>query len=235
VTVNDPATGEQRTTTSDGATGHYQRTMLAGTVNVHVSAASYLAEDLSSLILNGGQTTTRDFRLLPTCTIFSDDVESGNSLWTAEPPWVITNNVPGNATRVWDTPNYADNLDSSLVLTNPYDLTGYSDIALSFDDRCDTEPGYDYGYVEFSANGGTSWSAPIYTCTGRPNWQSQHINLSAAANGSPALKVRFRLSSDPSVNEPLGWAIDNIKLEAGGDACRAQQPPNDVIFANGFE
>ncbi len=234
VTVNDPATGEQRTTTSDGATGHYQRTMLAGTVNVHVSAASYLAEDLSSLILNGGQTTTRDFRLLPTCTIFSDDVESGSSLWTAEPPWVITNNVPGNATHVWDTPYYADNLDSSLVLTNPYNLTGYSDIALSFDDRCDTEPGYDYGYVEFSANGGTSWSAPIYTCTGRPNWQSQHIDLPASANGAGAFKLRFRLNSDSNLNAS-GWAIDNIKLEAGGDACRAQQPPNDVIFANGFE
>jgi hypothetical protein len=234
VTVNDPATGEQRTTTSDGATGHYQRTMLAGTVNVHVSAASYLAEDRSSLILNGGQTTTRDFQLLPTCTIFSDDVESGNSLWTAEPPWVITNNVPGNATHVWDTPNYVDNLDSSLVLTNPYDLTGYSDIALSFDDRCDTEPTYDFGYVEFSADGGSSWNA-AYSCTGQLSWQSHHVDLPASANGATLFKLRFRLTSDQGVTTVHGWAIDNIKLEAGGDACRAQQPPNDVIFANGFE
>ena len=30
------------------------------------------------------------------------------------------------------------------------------------------------------------------------------------------------------------WAIDNIKLEAGGDACRAQQQV-DTIFKNGFD
>ena len=233
IKVSDGATSEQRATTSSAVDGHYQRTMLAGSVDVHVSASGYLTEDVAGLSLSGATTTTRDFSLLPTCTIFSDDVESVNTRWTAQSPWVIASNVTGNATHVWDTPNYADNLDSSLTSTNPYDLTGYSDIAIDFDDRCDTENGYDYGHVEFSADGGTNWTG-VYSCSGQSNWQSHHIDLPAPANGTAALKLRFRLSSDTSQNA-AGWAIDNIKLEAGGAACRAQQQPNDIIFADGFE
>ncbi|HEY0231891.1 MAG TPA: hypothetical protein VGC55_11615, partial [Dokdonella sp.] len=182
--------------------------------------------------LTGTQTSTRDFQLLPNCTLLSDDVESGNTLWTAQSPWVIANNVGGHATHAWNTPNYADNLSSSLTLTNARDLTGYSDIAVDFNDRCDTENGYDHGYVEYSTDG-SNWTN-AYSCTGQSTWQSHHVDLPADANGSATFKLRFRLSSDGGVNAP-GWAIDNIKLEAGGDACRAQQQPDDTIFKNGFE
>lgn len=233
ITVSDSATGEQRTTTSNASDGHYARTMLAGTVNEHVSAPGYLVEAADGLALVGGDAMTRDFSLLPTCTMFADDVENGNLLWTAQSPWVIVDDVPGNATHVWNTPNYGDDINSSLTLTQPTDLTGYSDIAVDFDDRCDTESGYDYGYVEYSADGGSSWNV-AWSCTGQTTWQSHHVDLPANANGSSAFKLRFRLNSDQSQNAP-GWAIDNIRLEAGGDACRAQQQPHDTIFGDGFD
>jgi carboxypeptidase T len=233
VTVSDSATGEQRTTTSNADDGHYSRSVLAGTVDEQVTAAGYLSEDRSGLVLAGGSTTTQDFSLLPTCTMFSDDVESGNTMWTAQSPWVIVDNVPGNATHVWNTPNYGDNINRSLTSTTPVDLTGYSDIAVDFDDRCDTESGYDFGYVEYSADGGSSWNV-AYSCTGQTTWQSHHVDLPADANGAGAFTLRFRLNSDQSQNAP-GWAIDNIRLEAGGDACRAQQQPHDIIFEDGFE
>lgn len=233
VTVGNPATGERRKTTSDNGTGDYLRTMLAGSVDVHVSAAGYLSEDVNALALHGGVTTTRDFRLLSTCTLLTDDVESGNTLWTAQTPWAISGGVPGNSTHVWNTPDYPDDADRSLTLTQALDLTGYGDIAIDFDDRCDTEPGYDYGYLEYSADNGSSWSV-AYSCNGRSSWQSQHVDLPADANGVAQLKLRFRLSSDAGVNAP-GWAVDNVRIEAGGDACRAQQQPNDTIFASGFD
>ncbi len=182
--------------------------------------------------LAAGASVTHDFALYQSCSIISDDVESGVQGWTAQSPWTIATNVPGNATHVWNTPSYASNLNSSLT-SAPHDLTGYSDVTLDFDDRCDTESGYDFGYAEFSANGGSTWTQ-LYTCNGRPSWQSHHIELPASANNVAVLKLRFRLKSDQSVSKS-GWAIDNIKLEAGGATCRAQQEPNDIIFADGFE
>ena len=110
---------------------------------------------------------------------------------------------------------------------------GYADLALDFDVRCATEAGWDYGHVEFSTNGGASWTS-LYSCSGQTSWQSHHVDLPATANGAGAFRLRFRLSSDTNTNG-AGWALDNIRLEAGGDACRAQQPPDDRIFANGFD
>jgi len=222
-------TGETRTTTSDSIDGHYIRTMFAGTVDIHVSAAGYLVADVDNVNLAGGSAVTRDFQLLPNCTIFFDDVENGNQGWTAQAPWVMANNVPGNTTEVWNTPNYGDGISRSLT-SSTYDLTGYSDIAIDFDDRCDTEAGFDFGYAEFSPDGGANWTT-VYTCSGQSTWQSHHIDLPAAANGASALKLRFRLQSDGGQNAP-GWAVDNIKIEAGGNACHQ---PDDTIFADGFD
>jgi hypothetical protein len=233
VTVTDVATGDTRSARSDASDGHYARTMLAGTVDVHVAAPGFLAEDVHGVALAGGADVTRDFRLLPNCTLLQDDVEAGNTLWTSQAPWAIVTNVPGDATHAWNTPNYGDDVNRSLTLAQPQDLTGYSDIAIDFDDRCATESGYDFGYLEYSTDGGTHWSV-AYACSGQTSWQSHHLDLPGDANGAAAFKLRFRLQTDPGV-EGQGWAVDNIRLEAGGDACRAQQVPHDVIFANGFE
>ena len=217
---------------SDAAAGAYLAHAYPGTYDVHVAAPHHLSEDFAGVMLAAGTSGTRDVALYPNCTLLSDDVENGNQGWTAQSPWVIQSNVGGNATHVWNTPNYGDNLDSSLTSAS-HDLGGYADLALDFDDRCATESGWDYGHVEFSANGGTSWTS-LYTCSGQTSWQSHHVDLPATANGATAFKLRFRLTSDINTND-VGWAIDHIRLEGGGDACRAQQPPDDRIFANGFD
>jgi len=73
----------------------------------------------------------------------------------------------------------------------------------------------------------------LYSCSGQSTWQSHHLELPSSADNVSALKVRFRLNSDGFQNAP-GWAVDNIRLAAGGAACIAQQT-NDEIFADGFE
>ena len=223
---------ETHIASSDAGAGAYRAHAYPGSYSVHVAAPHHLSEDLTGVVLAAGASVTRDVALYPNCTVLSDDVESGNQGWTAQSPWVIQSNLGGNATHAWNTPNYGDNLDSSLTSAS-HNLAGYADLALDFTDRCATESGWDYGHVEFSTNGGSSWTS-LYSCSGQSSWQSHHLDLPAAANGATAFKLRFRLSSDTNTND-AGWAIDNIRIEAGGAACRAQQPPDDRIFADSFD
>lgn len=231
IASTDTSTGDRRSTMSEATDGHYTQFTRAGTVDLRVSAPGYLTEKVAGLALAGGSTTARDFQLLPNCSILDDDVESGAGHWTAQAPWTVVDNLAGHPGHAWSTPNYGDDLDRSLT-SAAFDLTGYADITLEFDDRCATEAGYDFGFVEFSADGGSSWST-LYSCTGRNAWQSNRLELPASADGAGALKLRFRLQSDGGVNA-AGWAVDDIRLEAGGDACRASQQP-DTIFSNGFD
>jgi hypothetical protein len=232
ITLTSETGTETHRALSDPATGAYVAHAFPGTFDVRVSAMHYMPQTIDGYTMEAGVSNTHDFALLPDCVIFADDVENGSDAWTAQSPWQIVQNVPGNTTHVWDTPNYGDNLDRSLTTAAAYDLTGYSDVTLDFDDRCDTESGYDYGYAEYSTNNGSSWST-LYSCTGQTSWQSHHLELPAAANGASALKVRFRLSSD-SFNNASGWAVDNVRLAAGGDMCQGGQV-TDRLFANGFD
>jgi hypothetical protein len=232
ITLTREDGAETHQSPSDPATGAYVAHAFPGTFDVRVGAMHYIPQTVDGYVMKAGVADTADFALLPDCVIFADDVENHGSPWTAQSPWQIVENVPGNATRVWDTPNYGDNLDRSLTTTRSYDLTGYSEVTLDFDDRCDTESGYDFGYVEYSTDSGANWNR-VYSCTGQTSWQSHHLELPSAANGAAALKIRFRLTSDFFTNGP-GWAIDNVRLAAGGDACSAQQIV-DRLFASGFE
>lgn len=234
VTVRNPLSGEERAATSDAGDGSYVRTMLAGKVDMAVRAPGYLEETAHDVFLTGGGSVTRNFRMLSTCELFFDDVEGSTSAWTAQSPWVVQGNVGGHAGKAWNTPNYPNNVERSLTLADPLDLTGYAQVALDFEDRCATETGYDFGNVDFSANGGGTWQT-VYSCSGRTSWQANHIELPAAADGSSALRIRFRLKSDMAVSA-AGWAVDNIRISAGGQACRDQQTPtDDTIFKNDFE
>lgn len=228
--VTNSGTGETRNAASSPVNGSYSRSMRAGTVSIHVDGPpGYLSEDVSGVNLSGGSTTTRDIALLHACTVFSDDIESGSNGWTSQSPWVRTNSVSGNSSTVWATPNYGNNLSRSLART--LDLSGYAGSTLAFDDRCDTESGYDFGRVEVSVDGGNQWTS-LYQCSGQTSWQAHRLALPTATDNVPDLRLRFRLSSDSNVTSS-GWAIDNIVIESGGAECRAAQ--NDHIFDNGFE
>ncbi|MFZ1839189.1 MAG: hypothetical protein WAU20_10715, partial [Dokdonella sp.] len=230
IQVRNPVSGESRSTLSVAGDGSYARSMRAGTVDIHVDAPpGYLAEDLAGVTLTGGASELRNFALLSICTLFADDVEAGSNGWTAETPWVRNTTTSGNASFVWATPGYGNNASRSL--TRSFDFSGFSGSVLRFDDRCDTEAGYDFGNVEISVNGGGNWIS-LGQCSGRTAWQANRIVLPASTDNVADVRLRFRLSSDGSVTRS-GWAIDNIVVESGGAECRASQL--DVIFADGFE
>lgn len=217
-------------TFATAANGGYTRALRAGTLDVEASAPGYMTERVSGLVLAGGSDVTRNFALLPKCARFADNVEGANPGWVAQSPWAVANNVSGNATKVWtDSPagSYGNNIDVSL--TSPaIDFTGYDDAVLRFDHKCRTEAGYDYGRVEISANGG-AWTE-VMRCDGQTAWQNASVPLPQAANQAN-VKLRFRLTSDTGVTDE-GWSLDNVRIEAGGAACRSAAI--DRIFEDGF-
>jgi len=86
---------------------------------------------------------------------------------------------------------------------------------LEFQTAYDTESGFDYFYVEISANGGGSWQA-LATYNGRsasfPNYQP--VSLSLAGQAGQDVLIRFRYTTD-SYLEGEGPFVDDVAVRAG--------------------
>ena len=219
----------QASTASDGS---YQLQTLAGTRDLQVTATGYVDALVPGVTTLAGQTVTRNVALEPYCDVFSDNMENGTANWQADAPWVLVAQTGGSPTHAWtDSPggNYANNLDISLSSIG-LDLSQVNAPTLHFMHQCDTESGYDYGYVEASSDGGNSWQT-LYQCDGQPSWQSQTADLSVYA-GQANVKIRFRLKTDGSVTRD-GWSVDDVRISGWGPACHT--PGTDLIFKHGFE
>ncbi|MBX2978397.1 MAG: hypothetical protein KF905_03805 [Flavobacteriales bacterium] len=138
--------------------------------------------------------------------------------------------------------------DGSYAMTNNFDLSALPNPVLKFWHICALEQGYDYGFVEYSVNGGANWAqlpANSYLGTGNsqfnPNarfsrnsysvwqtqfgsstatpgtgpatdlWREEAFNL-AAFSTSSAFRLRFRITSDVSINY-YGWLLDDVRIE----------------------
>jgi PKD repeat protein len=164
--------------------------------------------------------------------VIDDDVENGNIGWTPQAPWAITAVSSHSPTHSWtDSPggNYQNYANTSL--TSPVlDLTGYTGMTLSFWHTYATESGYDYCYVEYSTNGGSTWTAAATYNGTSAAWTQQTIPLSALDN-QPNARIRFQFTSDVSIVYD-GWHIDDIQLIGGGSACEPQVPPVAEFSSN---
>lgn len=158
-----------------------------------------------------------DFTLSPVVTstaqLFEDDMESGGGSWVGESPWAISTENSHSSNHAWsDSPggNYANYQDIWLTLNTPLNLTSLVNPTLTFWSWLDLETSYDYGYVEISTNGGSTWT-PIRTYTGHSlYWSLQTISLASYQNQT-ALRLRFRLTTDYSVVDD-GWYIDDVVI-----------------------
>ncbi|MEO6065303.1 MAG: M14 family zinc carboxypeptidase [Lysobacterales bacterium] len=219
-----------------GIDGAYLRRLPPGTHRFEVSADEYESVAVDGIVVTGGGAIARDFALLPLCALLGEDAEGTAAGWTLQSPWAIVNGDAGHASRYFtDSPggNYANS--SNIIMTSPAtNLTGYENPVLSFEARCDTEAGFDFGIVEVrtsAAGAGSTWTE-IHRCDNKPQWQQIRVAAPLLAGAAQA-QVRFRFTSDTSQVRD-GWSIDNITLKAGGPACRAAIP-SDAVFANGFE
>ena len=102
----------------------------------------------------------------------------------------------------------------SQMVSVPLNVSSYPAVYLSFYQKYALETGYDYGFVDVSSNNGTTW-ARLATLNGidSSSWKLQSFNISSYVSGSTNMLVRFRDSTDASLNYD-GWYVDNIKITA---------------------
>lgn len=215
--------------TSDPATGAYDLMVPEGvyTVTATPTGPDHGGQSISDVVATTGSTTTVNFQLQPFEVSLFDDAESGNQGWTAQNPWALTTESAHSPAHSWtDSPggNYGDYVDASL--TSPtLDLSNVENVELRFFHTYATESGYDYAIVEYSADGGSTWSEATRWDGSNPAWNEvvlQLPDLDAAAEA----RVRFRLDTDVNTTDD-GWHVDDITVRG-----TAIDPP---LFTDGFE
>ena len=171
---------------------------------------------------SGAASRTFTFSAGPPTLVFSDDFESGAGAWNLSGTWALTtadSHSPG--TSLTDSPggDYVDQTDTAAELAAPVLLaTGSS---LTFWHRYAIEQGWDYGYVQISADGGPWTTLATYSGT-QSAWQQVTLDLSAYA-GSQA-RIRFELVTDYSVTYD-GWYVDDVQITGGGSTNQLPPPP----------
>ena len=147
-------------------------------------------------------------------TIFADNAENGNQGWIASGAWAVTTLRAASATHSWtDSPagSYASSSDSSII-SPLFDLTGLSEVMLTFAQSYDLEFRYDYGLVEYSIDEGATWTKAAALTGRQAEFRQAQISLPALAGQSRA-RIRFRLLTDQAGTAD-GWYVDDISLTA---------------------
>jgi carboxypeptidase T len=205
-------------TTTDPATGYYSMTVISGTYDMVAEAENFSPAYANGILAENYQTIQQDFLLYPYCTIFTDDIESGNQGWTAQSPWGITAATSHSPTHSWtDSPagNYGNNLSISLT-SQVFDFSNYTGISLGFWHKYFTEAGWDYGNVEYSTDG-TNWSNIASYDGVQSNWTAAQLLIPGLDEQGTAY-IRFHFTSDSNTVYD-GWYLDDIAIQGGGPSC----------------
>ena len=170
---------------------------------------------------------------------FSEGFEAGLGNFLNDPAngvdWTTTTNffVGGVASAL---NAYGSNNVNIIELSGALDLTGATGAKLAFYQICKTEGNFDFGYVEYSTDGGATWASfplssyqglgnyanerfhedsyPLWGTTDVPpvnNWWQLEIFDLAAFIGETNFKIRFRLNTNGSVLR-YGWLIDDVYI-----------------------
>ncbi len=136
----------------------------------------------------------------------------------------------GDGDQEWYSTIAGDEKD--LLLSAEVDLSAYPDPILSFDTYYEIESTWDFGFIQVSTDGGTTWTSleNAYTTTefadgGYPaiydnlpgltgssgGWVNMEFDLTAYASSSEPILIGFRYMTDWAENE-AGWYIDNIAI-----------------------
>lgn len=166
------------------------------------------------------------------------------------PTTSIIPNAPYGAAQTEWWSNSGDNMDSTLTRTVDLRSVTADPIHLTFDAWYNLEPGFDYTYVEASADGGVTWSSlPVtsattanpngenegYGITGvsgggpQPQWTPESVDLSAYAGTQ--LRLRFETVTDDAVHN-AGFALDSLSIPAVNYSSDA--PTDSGWVANGW-
>jgi len=150
-------------------------------------------------------------------TVILNDNSANFNNWTAggtAATWNIsTNQFHSSPSSFTESPagNYPANCDLNMTLTTPLNISSNPVVTLSFWHRYVTEVNYDYCRVEVSSDNGSNWQLVAQYHGSMTTWTQQTFDISAYANASTNLKVRFRLTSDAGLQYD-GWYVDDIVI-----------------------
>lgn len=157
---------------------------------------------------NASGLVTAEGDSLAAAVAFKDDMEADNNNWTADKPWgKVTDAAQGKVYT--DSPNgaYDSNANTSLT-SKAIDLSTVQNPRLIFKEKHDTEANYDFAHVEVTADGGKTWSE-VAKYDGTNDWTERNLDLGAYAGKT--VQVRFRMTSDSSINKD-GIYVDDVKI-----------------------
>ncbi len=196
--------------------------------------------DFQKVVTADQGTYTLTFRLyaktrLPRQTFFFDDMEHGQDGWvTGGTPdsWAITEEQSHSPTHAWsDSPygNYTDNA-SNWLRSPVLDLSDLAEVELHFWHRYEIETGWDFGYLEYSLDGGATWQTPVADYTGFLTAWTEEVHDARVFDDQPNVAFRFRFESDAYVNED-GWYIDDVQLTYEPYICVALPPDVPTLIS----
>ncbi|PIU42687.1 MAG: hypothetical protein COS98_01610, partial [Parcubacteria group bacterium CG07_land_8_20_14_0_80_35_11] len=143
---------------------------------------------------------------------WTDDVE-GVVKWNAQSPWTVSTAASHSPTHSWRCPGQPV-INSSLVLTNPLDLSNRRGTQMKFYTYLDLGWGpEDYLYVEASTNG-IDWTLiywPLWISWSE-DFEEYVIDLSDY-DGQGTVYVRFRQNFEYDIPE-MGTYIDDIQFQS---------------------
>jgi carboxypeptidase T len=150
---------------------------------------------------------------------FYDDFEDGLGQWVAESPWGITDESSHSETQsATDSPygQYGHNMDISLTMTNPLDLSACISCTLGYyhAERLVSYWGWseDYVHTEASLDNGSTWEIVKSASGMQPNWHGAVVSLDDFCGFSEVL-VRFRLDTDGNSRDD-GFYVDDVIIRA---------------------
>lgn len=115
--------------------------------------------------------------------------------------------------NVWatDLDNTYENGSNYSLISPVIDLKDVSEATLTFNHWYEIEGGYDFGYVEVTRDGGTTWTelGKFSHSTNGKKWTPVFYDLDALTGQE--VQFRFRLTSDNSVVK-TGWFLDDFRV-----------------------
>jgi immune inhibitor A len=138
-----------------------------------------------------------------------------------------------SGTHAWWTSS-ADDLNTTLQRT--VDLSAVKSATLTAKVWYDIEAGFDYLFLEYSTNGGSTWTQVGSPLDGSSSGHWKGVRY-AIPGGSANTLVRFRYQTDGGVHLP-GAFIDDIALKSGGTSLFSDDVEGGVngwIAAGGFK
>ena len=174
-----------------------------------------------------GATAVSNTSLITTANVmFADDFSGGMTNWNVvnnggttdwmiyDEPYPNTYTMPATSlppvmSADADAPGSGTTIDSDLILANPIDCSAMIDVILEFDSDFNMIDADDWGYVDVSVNGGTTWTN-VLTYQGA-DYPAVHemLNISEYVAGFTDVLIKFH-SVQPGWD--WWWTIDNVMV-----------------------